>query len=276
MPNTTVNQRIGFIGAGQMARALANGIVASGQVASERIVAYDPLESTLSLFRSQVSGAGAGDSNQGVVSQADTIFVAVKPQVIDAVFSELQDVDTSSKLFVSIVAGVHLERLSSGLRTPRVIRVMPNTPCLIGVGASGFSLGGGATPEDGELVERLLQSVGISLPLPEPLLDVVTGLSGSGPAYIYTIIEALSDGAVRMGLPRDASNQLAVQTVIGAAKMVQSTSEHPAVLKERVASPGGTTIAGLQAMEDGRIRSVLMAAVQAATLRSIELGNRAE
>ena len=149
---------------------------------------------------------------------------------------------------------------------------MPNTPCLVGQSASGYCLGPGATTADGELVARLLGTVGLALQLDEKLLDAVTGLSGSGPAFVYVMIEALSDGGVRMGLPRDVATALAAQTVKGAAEMVLSTHEHPAVLKDRVASPGGTTIAGLQALENGGVRAALISAVEAATRRSQELG----
>ena len=154
----------------------------------------------------------------------------------------------------------------------RLVRVMPNTPCLVGQGACGFCLGEKATDDDGRLVEQLLQSVGLAYQVEEKLLDAVTGLSGSGPAFVYTIIEALSDGGVRMGLPRQVATALAAQTVRGAAEMVLATGEHTGALKDRVTSPGGTTIAGIQALESGGLRAALMAAVEAATRRSTELG----
>ena len=151
---------------------------------------------------------------------------------------------------------------------------MPNTPCLVGRGASAYSLGDRATAADGRLVKQLLESVGIAFEVEEKLLDAVTGLSGSGPAFAYVVIEALSDGGVRMGLPRHIATALAAQTVLGAGEMVAATGEHPGVLKDRVASPGGTTIAGLQALEEGGIRAAVMAAVQAATQRAAELGKK--
>jgi pyrroline-5-carboxylate reductase len=188
----------------------------------------------------------------------------------------MQDVKSPAsqdKLFVSIAAGVTIARLSAGLGTDRVIRVMPNTPCLVGKGAAAFARGPSATPADGERVAKLLNAVGLAFELDEKLLDAVTGLSGSGPAFVYVVIEALSDGGVRMGLPRHVATQLAAQTVLGAAQMVLG-GEHPAVLKDRVASPGGTTIAGLQALEDRGLRAALIAAVEAATERSKELGSK--
>jgi pyrroline-5-carboxylate reductase len=160
--------------------------------------------------------------------------------------------------------------LASGVR---LVRLMPNTPCLVGQSASGYCLGPNATPADGQLVAQLLGAVGKAFAVDEKMLDAVTGLSGSGPAFVYIMIEALSDGGVRMGLPRDVAAALAAQTVRGAAEMVISSGEHPAVLKDRVASPGGTTIAGLQALEAGGVRAALISAVEAATRRSIELGS---
>lgn len=210
--------------------------------------------------------------NAEVANSSDIVFLAVKPQHMQPVLIELKGKPTAGKLVVSVAAGISLARLSAGLGPDaRLIRVMPNTPCLVGQGASCYSRGTTATAEDGRRVGELLAAVGRAFEIPESLLDAVTGLSGSGPAFVYVIIEALSDGGVRMGLPRDIATALAVQTVRGAAEMVSITGEHPAVLKDRVASPGGTTIAGLQALESGGVRAALMAAVEAATRRSTEL-----
>src|SRR5205085_2493770 len=167
---------------------------------------------------------------------------------------------------------VTLKQLEQGLGRRRVVRVMPNTPCLVGASASGYSPADGATSEDVALVDRLLNAVGKAFRLPEHLLDAVTGLSGSGPAFVYLVIEALSDGGVRVGLPREVATALAAQTVLGAARMILETGTHPAVLKDMVASPGGTTIAGLHALEGGGLRVALMDAVAAAAQRSAELG----
>ena len=182
--------------------------------------------------------------------------------------------ERSSKLFISIAAGIKIDDLEKSLKNDdRVIRVMPNTPAMIGQGASAQSKGKNATKSDAEFVSKILNAVGISVELPEKRLDAVTGLSGSGPAYIYTVIEALADGGVLVGLPKEKALTLAAKTVIGAAKMVMKSNEHPAKLRDQVTSPGGTTIAGLAALESGKLRSTLIEAVKAATKRSEELGS---
>lgn len=269
-----ISQTIGFVGAGQMARALAAGLARSGLVAAGKIVASDAVGAALDEFTRLVPGSRRAASNAEVVAQADIIWLAVKPQQLPAVLAELQPAASETKLFVSIAAGVRLATLAQNLGgKARLVRVMPNTPCLVGQSASAYALGQNATADDGKLVGRMLQAVGKALPVEEKLLDAVTGLSGSGPAFVYLVIEALADGGVRMGLPRDAALTLAAQTVRGAAEMVLATGEHPGVLKDRVASPGGTTIAGLQVLEAQAVRGALMAAVEAAARRSVELGS---
>jgi pyrroline-5-carboxylate reductase len=263
---------LGFWGAGQMARALAGGFVRAGLVTADRIAAFDPAPAAARSFLDQIPGARLMFSNVDVIQASDVVFLAVKPQLVAAVAREVAGTCSPDKLLVSIAAGVSLARLTADFGTTRLIRVMPNTPCLVGRGASGFALGPGATVQDGQRVGDLLRAVGSAHAVEERLLDAVTGLSGSGPAFVYTMIEALSDAGVRAGLPRATATALAAQTVQGAAEMVLTTGEHPAVLKDRVASPGGTTIAGLQALESHGIRAALMAAVEAATRRSIELG----
>lgn len=264
--------RVGFVGAGKMATALAAGLCRSGFSTPQSIVACDLLPAAREQFAAQ-SGSPVVATNAEVLAQAEIIVIAVKPQQMREVLSEIQPRVEARHLLVSIAAGISLEAIATGVgRERRLVRVMPNTPCLVGASASAFCLGGSATPEDGRLVEELLSGVGIAVQLSEPLLDAVTGLSGSGPAFVYLIIEALSDGGVRMGLPRDVATRLAAQTVLGSARMVLETGLHPGVLKDAVASPGGTTIAGLHALESGGLRGCLMDAVQAATLRSRELG----
>ncbi len=265
---------IGFIGAGQMARALAAGFVRPGLVKADQIIASDPVPAAGQALLAAVPGANIAASNAEVARQAQILFLAVKPQTMSAVLAELKPVITPEQLVVSIAAGLRISTLAAGLSSGvRLIRVMPNTPCLVGQSASAYALSPQATKEDGQRVAELLCSVGKCFQVEEKLLDAVTGLSGSGPAFVYVLIEALADGGVRVGLPRDVSLALAAQTVRGAAEMVLTTGEHPGVLKDKVASPGGTTIAGLAALERGGLRSAVISAVEAATARSIELGS---
>lgn len=267
-----LEQHIGFIGAGHMATALAQGFLRAGLTTSTKLSASDPSESARTQF-AQATGAHVVADNTAVAAQVDVLFLAVKPQQMSSIAGELAGKISSKTLVVSIAAGVRLSRLAGWLgEAVRMVRVMPNTPCLIGEGACGYCLGERATQADGDLVGKLLDAVGIAWKVDEKMLDAVTGLSGSGPAFVYVIIEALSDAGVRMGLPRNIAASLAAQTVRGGVDMVLCTGEHPAVLKDRVASPGGTTIAGLQAIESGALRATLIAAVEAATKRSIELG----
>jgi pyrroline-5-carboxylate reductase len=264
--------RYGFIGAGRMATALARGFVASGLAVADEIVASDVSSVATEEFR-RVTGSRVAESNPKVAAESDVVFLAVKPQQMAQVLGDLHGTLTSRHLVASIAAGVPLVALTAGLGAgPRLVRIMPNTPCLVGRGASAYCLGPGATKVDGELVGRLLAAVGQAHEVDERLMDAVTGLSGSGPAFVYVIIEALSDGGVQMGLPRDVASALAAETVRGAAELVLSTGQHPSVLKDAVASPGGTTIAGLAALEAGGVRAALMSAVVAATRRAAELG----
>jgi pyrroline-5-carboxylate reductase len=226
----------------------------------------------IDAFVRETGGANI-QTNTLLACDCQVLVLAVKPQQADAVAAELKDAVTADHLVISIMAGITLDRLASLLpNATRLVRVMPNTPALIGCGASGYALGFGASQADADFVDGLLSTVGLAVRLPEHLLDAVTGLSGSGPAYVFQIIEALSDGGVRTGLPRDVATRLAAQTLLGAARMVLETGQHPAALKDAVTSPGGTTIAGLAAMEAGGVRAALIEAVTAATQRSKELG----
>ena len=264
--------RIGFLGAGKMATALARGFVDQKLVKPARLIASDPFEPARKSFASETGGR-AVSSNTEVVAKSDIIFLAVKPnQVMDALKSVRLDWRPEC-LLVSIAAGVTLRQLEAGLGADaRVVRVMPNTPALVGASASGYALGSATHFEDGALTQRLLAAVGLAFEVKESLLDAVTGLSGSGPAYVYQFIEALSDGGVAVGLPRDLATRLAAQTVLGAAKMVLETGQHPGALKDMVASPGGTTIEGLHELEKGGLRAAVMNAVRAAAARSKALG----
>ncbi|MCI0683403.1 MAG: pyrroline-5-carboxylate reductase [Gemmataceae bacterium] len=263
---------IGFLGAGNMATALAKGWLQAGLAAAERLSASDPLPAARAAFGQETHGFTSGD-NRAVVERSDLVVLAVKPQHMAAALADIKPAVQAKHLVVSIAAGITLAQLASGLGSDRrIIRVMPNTPCLVGASASAYAAGPAATDDDVRLVDRLLNSVGKAMAVPEKLLDAVTGLSGSGPAYVAVLIEALSDGGVRMGLPRDVANLLATQTVFGSAKMLLDRGVSAAALKDMVASPGGTTIAGLHALERGGLRAALMDAVQAATVRSAELG----
>lgn len=272
MSGNTSSVKIGFVGAGRMATALAKGMVASGFAAAERIAACDVVPAAIDAFARETGGVRQA-SNVALARDAQVLVLAVKPQQADAVGAELKDAVTADHLIISIMAGVTLAKLAALFpKATRIVRVMPNTPALVGCGASGYAMGAGATEKDVAFVEGLLSTVGIAVRLPEHLLDAVTGLSGSGPAYAFQIIEALSDGGVRAGLPRDVATRLAAQTLLGSAKMVLETGQHPAALKDAVTSPGGTTIAGLAEMESGGVRAALINAVTAATARSKELG----
>ncbi|QDU40298.1 Pyrroline-5-carboxylate reductase [Maioricimonas rarisocia] len=263
---------IGFLGAGRMATALARGFVAAGLVTADQLSASDVIEDARRRFAEETGGTTC-ETNREVVERSGVVVVAVKPQYVGTVLAEVQDALGPEHLVISIAAGVTLESLANNAGGERrLVRVMPNTPALVQAGAAGFALGGAATAEDGELVARLLGSVGVAYQVPESLLDAVTGLSGSGPAYVFQIIEGLADGGVRAGLPRDVAQALAAQTLLGAARMVLETGEHPAVLKDAVASPGGTTIAGLHALERHGVRGALIDAVMDATCRARELG----
>ena len=260
---------VGFLGAGQMATALAKGWLAAGLLDKTRSMASDPYPHARVKF-AETTGVRTLPETTDALATADVLVLAVNPQVMALTLEQLLPLLRPAQLVISIAAGVTLETLSTALGGhPRLVRVMPNTPCLVGASASGVAA---KNPDDAALAMTLMGAVGVAVSVPESQLDAVTGLSGSGPAYVYVIIEALADGGVRMGLPRDVALKLAAQTVFGAAKMVLDTGTHPAALKDAVASPGGTTIAGLHELERGGLRGVLMDAVQAATERAKELG----
>ena len=246
---------IGFIGAGQMATALIDGIVSAKLCEPSQVHCSDIYPPARDAAAAK--GYNAYETNDKVcVSSRDAIVICVKPNCVAAACTDIENCLASlpienQPLIISIAAGITLTTLQTLLPSARIIRVMPNTPCLVGQAAAGFATGNRATDTDRELVSTLFNSVGLALQVPEPLLDAVTGLSGSGPAYVFQFIEALSDGGVRAGLPRDIATKLAAQTVKGAAEMVLMTEKHPGVLKDGVTSPGGTTIAGVEALEKG-------------------------
>jgi pyrroline-5-carboxylate reductase len=264
--------KIGFLGAGKMAGALAKGFIQAGLATVDEIKASDPSSAARDHFK-ELTKAGVEASNLAIVKFAQVLVLAVKPNQIEAALSEVCPQFTEQHMLVSIAAGVTLTRLEGLLPDDaRVIRVMPNTPALIGASATGFALGSAAKPQDGALAQKLFASVGLACQVHESLLDAVTGLSGSGPAYAFLIIEALSDGGVAAGLPRDIATRLAAQTLLGSARLVLETGQHPGALKDMVTSPGGTTVEGLHELEKGALRGTLISAVRAATEKSRKLG----
>jgi pyrroline-5-carboxylate reductase len=265
--------KLGFLGAGRMATALGQGCVRAGLVDAGSVLASDPNEAARAKFEREVAGASATADNRAVLAACDVVVLAVKPQMMAGVLEGARDAVEPRHLIVSIAAGVTLARLAAALPPgTRLIRVMPNTPCLIGMGASCYSRGATATPDDAALVERLLASVGQVFQVDEPQLDAVTGLSGSGPAFIYTVIEAMAEGGVAGGLGPELALALAAQTALGAASMLPATRLSPDELRNQVTSPGGTTLAGLEVLKRLDGAGAFRAAVEAATRRSIELG----
>lgn len=255
-----------------MAQALAQGFVSAGICSPGDIVGSDVSEPAVHALANQV-GATIAKSNQDLVRQSDVVLLAVKPQAVEDALGSIQDVWSDDHLLVSIAAGIPIARMSKTLGPKRrIVRVMPNTPCLVGAAASAFAIGPGATAEDAKLVEKLFTSVGIAVQVSESLLDAVTGLSGSGPAYVFQMIEALADGGVKAGLSRDVALSLAAQTVHGAAQMVLRMGKHPAELRDMVTSPAGTTIEALAVLEQRGVRSAFIDAVVAAAQRSKVLG----
>jgi len=322
-PLGRLRQRVGFVGAGQMALALAKGFMASGLVAPDQVMACAPSDANLRMWREL--GVLTTHDNGQVVDDCEIVFLAVKPNIFPTVVASLElsaieakveqretasaaeDPEdekartSSSKLFVSVMAGITLKTLTSSLAQCmrardakadiRVIRAHPNTPATVGCGCAVYSVGESecepplgtrlkylhsldATQEDGEIVKQLFSSVGIVEQVPEYQQDAFTGLAGSGPAYVYTMMEAMADGAVRMGLPRHLAVKFAAQTTLGAAKMSLTSGQHTGQLRDAVTSPGGTTARGLHALERGGLRAAMQDAVQASAERAVELGRQ--
>jgi pyrroline-5-carboxylate reductase len=264
--------RLAIVGAGAMGAAFAEGVISAGTVAPSDVALADVESAKVILLASRL-GAKAAKDNASAVRDADVILLAVKPALVKDVLAGVRDLLTKDKLIISIAAGVKIESIESAIpKGVPVVRAMPNTPARIRQGAIGFSRGTAAKDKHVEVASRIFNSVGLSFEVPEKMLNAVTGLSGSGPAYIYLLIEALSDAGVRVGLPRDVALKLGAQTVAGAARMVLESNEHPARLKDQVTTPGGTTIAGIEALERAGFRSAIMEAVKAATKRAEELG----
>ncbi len=267
-----LKERIGFIGGGKMGEALVKGVLRAKLSSAGKIIVSDVDKKRCQILEKE-TGIKTTQENKKVTSGSDIIILAIKPNVMGDILEELKNDITPKHLVVSIAAGIPLSFIESFLNKGcRAIRVMPNTPCLVGETAAGYALGKKATRSDGKLVGQILNAVGKSFLLEEKHLDAVTGLSGSGPAFIYMVIEALRDGGVKMGLPREVSTRLAAQTAFGAAKMVLEAGMHIGELKDFVTSPGGTTIEGLHALEKGDIRNAMINAVEAATKKSKRLG----
>lgn len=262
--------KIVFIGGGNIAEAILKGLLGSGY-SSENIRVSDPAKQVRDKLNRLYGVAVEGDNNQAAF-WGDVIILAVKPGAVDPVCHEIVQ-SIKGKLLVSVAAGIRSTTILDLLEhEARVIRVMPNTPALVGEGMSALAPAGGATADDLESATKIFETVGRTVVVPERLMDAVTGLSGSGPAYVFLMIEALADGGVKAGLPRDNAMLLAAQTVLGAARMVLDTGLHPGVLKDKVASPGGTTIEGLHVLEEADLRGTLMDAVCAAAEKSKALG----
>lgn len=266
-------KKIGFIGGGNMAEAIIKGLLGGG-VRADAIMVAEPLPLRRDFLSSEYS-AEVTDDNLDVTLQADIIILAIKPQMAASVLTALEPAISSNKLIISIMAGISTtfieESLTNGVR---VVRAMPNTPALIQAAATAICPGRKASDQDLAAAKAIFEQVGTVVTVPEKQIDAVTALSGSGPAYVYTFIEALSDAGVKNGLPRDVAAELAVKTVLGAARMVAESGEHPALLREKVTSPGGTTIAALHALEKGCFRGTVMDAVDAACRKAKDLAGK--
>jgi pyrroline-5-carboxylate reductase len=265
--------RIGFIGGGAMGEALVTGVIGAGvPVASIRVADPDPARRKLV---EESHGVGTVADASDLIEGSDLIVLAVKPGLVGPVLTSIAASKAATPLWVSIAAGISLDAMAAALPAgARIVRGMPNTPALVGAGAAAFVANAACQPEDRTAARALFESVGVVWEAPnEDLIDAVTGLSGSGPAYVFVLLDALSDAGVRMGLPRDAASLLATQTVLGAAQLAKESGRHPASLKDQVTSPGGTTIAGVERLEAAGFRAAIHDAVEAATLRSKELGS---
>ena len=258
-----------------MARALARGFLKTQTLTKERLYGYDILPEAAKKFVDQTGGTTTA-SLKDLVANSDVVFLSVKPQQMNEVLRSLGALRALgfNPLWITVAPGIPIKTYLKEIgNAAHLVRVMPNTPCLVGEGVSGFCVSEGVKPDEVKLATDLLETVGIAIQVPERHLDAVAGLSGSGPAYIYMMIEAMADGGVKMGLSRELAIQLATQTVLGAAKVAQYTGDHPGLLKDKVCSPRGTTISGVHALEQAGFRAAVISAVEAATLRSREMAN---
>ncbi|MFC6314809.1 pyrroline-5-carboxylate reductase [Lapidilactobacillus achengensis] len=267
-----MSKTIGIIGGGNMGRAIMAGLIKAQLYPADAVLVYDLNPAALTTLQTEL-GVQPMNSAAELVATADVVVIAVKPQVIDRVLTPLRASFRAEQLLISIAAGVTLAHLGTVLDPKlKLVRVMPNTPALVGAGMAGVAVNSQVTAAEQATVLAIFNSFGRAQLVPEDLIDAVVGLSGSGPAYVYLFLEALADGAVAEGMPRQLAYEFAAQTVYGAAKMVLSTEEHPGVLKDMVCSPGGTTIAAVEVLEEHAFRGIVMAAVHAATEKNRQLG----
>jgi len=267
--------KIGFIGGGVMAEALLSRLLAKEIYQPGEVLVSDPQATRRSFLKQEYGVAVTSDNQQTFTSASEVVMLAVKPQVFGAIAPELSAIigKGHSPVVVSILAGVSLKQLETAFPQMSLIRAMPNTPATVGAGMTAVCANAHTTSDQKNIAQQMFSTVGEVVEVPESLMDAVTGVSGSGPAYVALMVEALADGGVASGLPRAIAYQLAIQTVLGAAQLLQETKIHPAELKDRVTSPGGTTIAGITQLERAGFRSAVIEAVRAATQRSQELGN---
>lgn len=267
--------KLGLIGCGKMGRSLLSGVLAKGAVDPTDVTVHSRTRAAVDKLVTE-EGVNAAKDLKHLVEKTDTILLCVKPYQMVKILNEIAEMETSeeSHLIISVAAGITIETMEDAVKgRARIIRSMPNTPSMIGKGATAYSLGTKANEHDEVLAETIFRAVGIACKVEENLINSVTGVSGSGPAYIYLVIEAMADGGVLAGLPREIAIELATQTVLGASAMVKTTGHHPAVLKDMVTSPGGTTIAGLQTLEDHGVRAAFINTVMDVKERADELGN---
>ncbi len=264
------DKKLAVVGGGQMGRALVGGMLSSKVIAASSLQLVEPSDESRAWWAENHPEIVSGDL-PSAVSACDFVLLAVKPNIVPAVAKQ-KGRFWSGKLVISIAAGIGLDQLCGWIGHQRVVRVMPNTPSLVREGASGFCCGSEVSGEDRAWIQSMLDSVGLAVEVEEGQMDAVTGLSGSGPAYVCMVIEAMADGGVQAGLPRPLAMKLAIQTVLGTAKMIGETKQHPGELKDAVASPGGTTIAAISVLEQNGLRGALIEAVTASANRSRELG----
>ena len=272
------NKKLGFIGGGNMTEALLKGLLASSSVGPKDILVSDLLSDRLEYLNKEYKVKITDDSRK-LVQKSDILILAVKPQIVGKVLESFSDIVDSHKIIISVAAGISINFIEDilnrkGKNKISVIRTMPNTPALVQEGATAICGGGHSSKLDIKIAHHIFKAIGQTVAIEETHMDAVTGLSGSGPAYIFMIIEALSDAGVKVGLSREVSNILTIQTILGSAKLARDGGKHPGELKDMVTSPGGTTISGLHMLEEGGVRTALMNAVERATQRSRELGNK--